>query len=203
MSAKYYLFKNPPRSGDTEEKERYHVRLTQKGTIPFRQICKEIASASTISAADSKGAITGLVDVLIRHLREGYTVEIDGLGYFKAIATSPPVENPDKVRAEHIQYGGVSFRPSMEFTDRMKNMTFVKDPAYRKYIRRTQEERLATILYYLQENPFIKSSDCIRINGCSRYAAQKDLNLLCEQGAIQSHGQRSTRFYTLTQTHTT
>ncbi|MCD8178432.1 MAG: hypothetical protein LUE98_13830 [Tannerellaceae bacterium] len=201
MSAKYYLFKNPP-NPDKPDEQTYHVRLTQRGTVSFREICEEVAFMCTISVPDCIGTIAALRHVMVRYMKRGYNVEIEEFGYFKAAIKAPIVTNPHDIQAGDIRFASVLFRPCTELKEKMKTMDFVRDPAYRHAAVRPEQQRIARILSHLSKEQFIRSSDCMRINGCTRYLAQKDLEDMCQKGLITAMGQAATRFYVLTHQNT-
>lgn len=201
MNAKYYLFKNPP-NPDKPDEYTYHVRLTQRGTIPFLQICKEVAAMCTISLPDCVGALSALSLVATRHMKSGHSIELEGFGYLKPIAKGPIVSNPKDIRAGDIRFAGVQFRPSAELREEMKFMRFERDPAYRHAAVRKPEKRIEVILNHIAQEGYIKSSDCMRINGCTHYLALKDLKHLSEKGVVTAKGRDNNRFYVLTNQNT-
>ena len=62
------------------------------------------------------GIVQAITTTLGDWLAKGYTVEIEGLGFFSTtLKCTHPVMNKKEVRAESVKMSTVKFRPSIEF----------------------------------------------------------------------------------------
>lgn len=185
MPAKYLFYKNPHSPEQKEEEEGVlHARIVEGQVLRFEKLCERIADRSSFNVGEVKGVMACLKEELIRSMKEGDSVEVDGIGLFYPTAKCPPIKNPKQIRAESIQFSKVIFRPCKELKKEMSLMRFERATDYRKNDTYTAGQRLERILRYIANHREISSSDCMGVNGCSRYQAQNDLKRLREEGRI-------------------
>lgn len=198
MPAKYQFFKNPQAPNQKEEEEGIlHARVVEGQTLRFDKLCDRIADRSTFKSGEVQGIMTLFKEELIRSLKEGDPVEIDGIGTFSATATCAPVHDPKEIRAESIHFSRIVFRACKELRQEMSLMRFEKASGFRKPDVYTPEQRRSRILRYLEKNPEISSSWCMGLNQCSRYIAQIDLKTLKEEGVLTRIGGPKVAVYVL------
>lgn len=196
MAAEYALFKNPPRKGSTEE-PLLHARIVPGRVIRLDRIAKEISSFSSFSSADIKGLLQAFSDQLVEHLEAGDEIDLEGFGHFNISLSCPKISHAREVRAEDIRFKSVNFRCSKKITSRLETMCVRRKEGTSAPPLYTPVQRKANILRHLTEEHTLMSSDCMRINACTRYMALKDLKELLEEGKINKIGKRKITIYML------
>lgn len=198
MPAKYQFFKNPQSPQQKEEDEGVlHARIVEGQTLRFEKLCELIADRSTFKVGEVQGVMTLFKEELIRSLKEGDPVEIEGVGTFYATATCAPIHDPKEIRAESIHFSRIVFRACKELKREMSLMRFERAADYRKPNVYSPEQRRLRILRYLEKNREISSAWCMGLNQCSRYVAQADLKFLKEEGALVCLGGPRVAVYVL------
>ncbi|WP_102408802.1 HU family DNA-binding protein [Parabacteroides bouchesdurhonensis] len=198
MTTRYQFFKNPPSTkSDKKDENILHARIVEGEVIRFPDLCDLIAKRSTFSSGEVMGIMSLFKEELIRSLKDGNRVEIDGIGSFSTVLHCPPIHDPKEIRAESIRFSRVVFKACKEFRVEMSTMRFERASEYRKQVACTAGQRRERILSYLQTHSEIQSAICMGLNGCSRYAAQLDLKFLKGQGAIERLGGPKVAVYVL------
>lgn len=196
MAAEYALFKNPPRQGSNEEPQ-LHARIVPGRVIRLDRIAKEISSFSSFSSADIKGLLQAFSDQLVEHLEAGDEIDLEGFGHFNISLSCPKISRPEEVRAEDIRFKSVNFRCSKKITSRLETMSVKRKEGASAPPLYTPQQRKANILRHLAAERTLMSSDCMRLNACTRYMALKDLKELLAEGKIGKIGKRKITIYIL------
>lgn len=198
MPAKYQFFKTPRPGSKSGEKSVLHARIVDGSVVHLEQLSARVAGRSTFQEGEVKGLLSVLIDEIIKAMRDGNKVVIDGFGCFYPTLSCLPVSNPDEIRAESIHFSRVAFRGCEELRQAMKGMT-VERSSYssRKATDCPVEVRCRKILDFLREQKEIQSSDCMQLNHCSRYIAQSDLKTLYKEGLIRRLGGPKVSVYVL------
>ena len=92
MAIKFDLFENPVKEGISSPK--LHAKVITKDVVTTREIREAIHKKCTASPADVAAVITALNDELYEKLSDGYTVHLDGIGYFSLSLKCAPDINP-------------------------------------------------------------------------------------------------------------
>lgn len=199
MTAKYQFYKNPPSGKEDEsEKDILHARIVNGSTVSFKSLCERIAVRSTFSEGEVAGIMSLFQEELTDALKEGDSVELEGIGSFSVTLKCPPIQNPKEIRAESIHFSRIIFKACKELRREMQLMKVEKGVDRWKKRDFTVEQRRSRILAYLAKNPNLQSSDCMGLNDCSRYMAQEDLKYLYGKGLITRLGGPRVAIYVLT-----
>lgn len=193
MGARYTLVRNPnPESSD--ETQALHARIVPYGTIGIDQLMENAQGRSTFTAADIRGALRLLSDLMAERLEEGYNVELEGIGFFSVSLASRPVMEKKEIRSESVHFKNVNFRCGKRLKDRLKNMPLVRLKEGKSNLI-PPEERQQLLMHYLEKHHYITSSTYRGLVGCTKYSALQDLNHLVDEGMLEKGGYRSTRIY--------
>lgn len=118
MALKYRLLRQVVTLGKQAGNTLQFARSLVTRKISFARFCEEVADGSTIDEADLRAALTRMVKVLRRHMEEGDSVEIEGLGTFTPTFGSDGVPLDEKFNAVvHIRKPRVAFRAKPSFAD--------------------------------------------------------------------------------------
>lgn len=174
------------------------ARVITTGTKHMDEICKFISECSTVTSADIKGVLEALSNYIGRELSYGYSVELEGLGYFSPSVKSKQTVNKKGQAAYNTHVNGVNFRCS----PRLKEMVKEHAPILvgRDNLPSAQiDGRKAKMLSYLADHPYINVSLYAGLNSCSRYLAAEDIKRFEKEGTIAGLGHRTHRIYVATE----
>lgn len=107
-------------------KERYYActRAMQKKPVDNMRIAEELAERSSLQNGDALSVLVQLSDIIAKHLREGRTVSINGLGNFYPSVTSEGVEKPEECTAEKVWIARICFKAAPAFLKKVRTTKF-------------------------------------------------------------------------------
>lgn len=193
MGANYKMMRNPP-TAENEEQPFLHPRVVSKGTIGIKELM-EGAKRSTFSAADMKGALQLLSDLMAEQLSLGYNVELEGIGFFSVALQSRAVMDKKELRSESVHFRDVNFRCSKDLKAKLKSMSLsrAKESNHEPYPQQEREHRL--MLYFEQRDPYISRRTYMGLCLCSKTCALADLQRLVKEGKLIQAGSKNTTIY--------
>lgn len=198
MGAKYAMYENPnPRKNG--EKQPLHARIVSKGTVRTQEIAEDIADVCGYSTGVTKGMLDALAHIVSRHLKRGYTVELDELGSFSISLKCRPVMDKKEIRSWSISFGNIHFRGNKRLKDRLKSIDLERAEEEASSTSFSPAQRKKRALNYLKENDYINRSLYIEMNGCSASTAAADLKELTEKGLLKKLGGGNAVLYILSE----
>lgn len=197
MAAEFSYFKNPPQPGD--KNPLMHPRVIVQGTKTTADLAFIISECSTFSSADTKGVLEALGKWVPFYLKEGYNVELEGIGLFSISVQGPLVDDPKKVMAPDVHFKDVNFRTSLQLKEKLKFIKFEHKPLSKTTFV-IPEKRKQQILTYLKNHPAMSRTTCMQLNRCSKHIAIADLNELIAGDLIEKLGDGRTVLYVLKST---
>lgn len=191
MSLKFSLYKTPVPS-NRSGKQLEHARIIHQGTINTDELCKMISETSSFSSADVKGVIEALSFWLNHYLTQGYSVEMDDLGYFSPTLKSKNTVNEKGEKKINVEIDSIGFRCAMSLKKKIRNATLEKVSQKKKEQPLKAEQRKENILSLFKSDDSINTLKCMSINHCSRYIALQDINDLVNENKLHKigHGKR-------------
>ena len=196
MGAKYAMYENPNPRKDGE-KQPLHARIVSKGTVRTEEIADDIADACGYSTAVTKGMLDALAHIISRHLRRGYTVELNELGSFSISLKCRPVMDKKEIRSWSIRFGNVHFRGNKKLKERLRTLELERADEEKSGTTFAPVQRKKRAINYLKENDYINRSLYIEMNGCSASTAATDLKELTEEGTLKKLGSGNAVLYIL------
>jgi len=102
----YYKARQQKRNGKWYPQSVLHGRA-----VTTKQLCDDIAQASTVAPADVLAVLRSLSDSMVKYLVEGRSVKLDGIGnfYLTATAKGNGVDTADEVSPQQINKVMVRF----------------------------------------------------------------------------------------------
>lgn len=186
MGAKYALYENPNPKGDGE-KQPLHARIVPKGTVRTQEIAEQIADGSGYSTATTKGMLDALAKIIARNLRQGYTVELEDLGSFSLSLKCRPVMDKKELRSWSVRFGNIHFKGSKKMKNQLRSIDLERDSEAKATLY-SPEQRKGRILLTLQEREYFTTAQYMRLNGCTRSTAARDIKEMIESGKIKKLG---------------
>lgn len=147
MPINYTVTKKVDKTG-SEVKELYYAttRAMQKKPIKSLQIANQLAERSSLQNGDALSVLTQLSDIIARHLKEGRTVCIDGLGNFYPTISSEGVEKPEECTANKVWVSRICFKAAPSFLNNVRRTNFVS-------MQLTYEKSMANKHLHKEESP--------------------------------------------------
>lgn len=107
-------------------KERYFAcsRALQKKPIDSTRIAEELAAKSSLQNGDAMSVLTQLSGIIAKHLQDGRTVSINGLGNFYPTITSEAVDKPEECTAEKVWVARICFKAAPAFLKKVRMTNF-------------------------------------------------------------------------------
>lgn len=181
---------------ESNGKKQSCARLITRGTKRTDEICSFISESSSLNSADIKGALDVLSRCIGRELSLGYSVELEGIGYFSpALRMVRSVDDQGR-NVSRVYVGGVNFRSSV-CLKKMVKISFPQKVRRNNIPSLNKEERLANMLAYLREKTYINRPVYAGLNTCSLYCAGKELKQFYTEGIIRAVGRKTHRLYVL------
>lgn len=96
--------------GALEGSKLYYPQVINLGRVSFDSLCEEVAEQSSLTSGDIKNCMDRLVNCLVRHLKEGRSVDCGDLGSFRINIRSTGAGTPETydaatmMRKPSIQY---------------------------------------------------------------------------------------------------
>lgn len=114
MSLDYRLVQKKDRSeGAAEDAKLWYPQLVGKGRVSFEAFCEDVAEESALTSADIKAAMDRIVRSLVKHLREGRTVDLGDLGTFGiSLRSSGTINKEDYDPQVNMREPGIVYWPA-------------------------------------------------------------------------------------------
>lgn len=96
--------------GALEGSKLYYPQVINQGRVSFDSLCEEVAEQSSLTSGDIKNCMDRLINCLVRHLKEGRSVDCGDLGSFRINIRSSGADTPETydaatmMRKPSIQY---------------------------------------------------------------------------------------------------
>lgn len=96
--------------GALEGSKLYYPQVINQGRVSFDSLCEEVAEQSSLTSGDIKNCMDRLINCLVRHLKEGRSVDCGDLGSFRINIRSTGADTPETydaaamMRKPSIQY---------------------------------------------------------------------------------------------------
>ena len=96
--------------GALEGSKLYYPQVINLGRVSFDSLCEEVAEQSSLTSGDIKNCMDRLINCLVRHLKEGRSVDCGDLGSFRINIRSTGADTPEAydaatmMRKPSIQY---------------------------------------------------------------------------------------------------
>jgi predicted histone-like DNA-binding protein len=109
------------------DKELYYAVPAWSGLIGTREIAQRLSERCTLTPADIRATLIGLIDVMESYLHEGYSVKLDDLGVFRLSATSKGYATPEECTPRRVRVAKLCFRADPHIKKNLKSVKFKRD----------------------------------------------------------------------------
>lgn len=122
--------------GALENAKLYYPQVINQGRVSFDSLCEEVAEQSSLTSGDIKNCMDRLINCLVRHLKEGRSVDCGDLGSFRINIRSTGAATPEAYdAATMMRQPGVQYFAGKKLRD-MKTT----DIQYERYVPPTNED---------------------------------------------------------------
>lgn len=195
MSIRYKML--PLKRNETSEIE-YYAKAVGGQTIGTKQLAREIEHATSLTTADIKAALNALSSVFKDHLKEGDSVHIEGLGYFKPSLKCTKKMTSEKASGKFIEVKTVSFRPERDMIYELRHSTIVNSGSSSHSATLTDEEVDTIVGKHFENNAYLLRSQLQSLAHLTKEMACKHLRRMTEGGLLRREGPRNAPIYILT-----
>lgn len=96
--------------GALEDAKLYYPQVINQGRVSFDSLCEEVAEQSSLTSGDIKNCMDRLINCLVRHLKEGRSVDCGDLGSFRINIRSTGADTPETYDAQTMMR-----KPSVQY----------------------------------------------------------------------------------------
>lgn len=185
MSIRYDFYRQ---DGVFKHQNKVIVRPTEGQNIKSDQLFEEIQSSTSLTTSDLLGAVTALKVALSRHLLEGNTVHLEGLGYFSLSIEGDVIEKaPDHYQLKNPKVKDVRFRPEKGFVRNLNREAHFKANQHSCRSHKVLSlETIKSAIDQLMEGGLVFTPlQFAHAVGCSRTTAYTVLPQLVAQGLLK------------------
>lgn len=183
--AKYIKQEMADMTGNGETKAYYRMKTIRN--IGMEEFITWMTRHGALSRGIAVAALTQAMETLGELLGMGYSVNIDGLGHFKATVGVKRFKEMDSIsddapkrNAQSLCINGVNFKVDKQLIRQAERYCKLE----RGYVSRlrkspyTREERLTRALQFIDEHGFMRINDYVSLTGLSRTSACTELQEL-------------------------
>lgn len=106
--------------------KKYYASAVTTGNLDIEELTEQIERISTVSGADIRAVLYGIVDVVPKLLANGNIVQIGDLGSFRVSVSSEASDTAEEVTAAKIKKSKILFRPGKKFSAMLKTLEYKK-----------------------------------------------------------------------------
>ncbi|MDH6312900.1 putative histone-like DNA-binding protein [Parabacteroides sp. PFB2-10] len=194
MKVKVGIYQTPQPKG-RESEQLLHARVSSKGTRRIDEICERLYELG-LNSAQIKGILDGLARYIGESLRDGYHIEVEGIGTFSMSVKTLQEEEETGDKSVTIQPAGVNFKCSKKLQTMVNQAELIVEKPSDKAILplAKRKKRLAS---YLEKKKYINQREYAGLLDLTIYQARKDLMEFVEEGFILQTGGKTRKIYIL------
>lgn len=186
--------------------------ISSTSIVKMNELARKAGKTASLSEVTIESAISAVKKVLVELLSNGHSVELEGIGILtpslqmkKDKQVKEQTEDGKTVtrNAQNIEFGTVKYRPSK---DLIKECRLKCVPFHDLHVGNQKpmdtplslEERKVKLQEYLEEHPFIRIKDYMKLTCLRHTTANKELKSFCagKEGILIMEGAGSHKYFT-------
>ena len=185
MEIEYDLYENPGKDGDGSQ--RLHAKVVTKNVVTTKNLRENITRKCTATPADVAAVLTAISDELYDALSNGYSVHIDGLGYFSLSLSCNSEIGSGNMDNVDVWVRGIKFVPEKVFVEKFEtaNLVRVKDES-RHSEKITDEEVMKRLETYFAKNQYMQRTDFEELTGFNLSKSSRYIKRLVDDGVLKN-----------------
>ena len=185
MEIEYNLYENPGKEvGDSQVVQ---ARGVTKDFVKTKTLGENIPRKWPAPPADVAAVLTAISDELYDALSNGYSVHIDGLGYFSlSLSCNSEAGSRNKDNVD-VWVRGIKFVPEKVFVEKFEtaNLVRVKDES-RHSEKITDEEVMKRLETYFAKNQYMQRTDFEELTGFNLSKSSRYIKRLVDDGVLKN-----------------
>ena len=185
MEIEYDLYENPGK--EVGDSPRLHAKVVTKNVVTTKNLRENITRKCTATPADVAAVLTAISDELYDALSNGYSVHIDGLGYFSLSLSCNSEVGSGNMDNVDVWVRGIKFVPEKVFVEKFEtaNLVRVKDES-RHSEKITDEEVMKRLETYFAKNQYMQRTDFEELTGFNLSKSSRYIKRLVDDGVLKN-----------------
>ena len=126
--AHFYVVRQKLDKTGAEDKVRYYGVPVTRGRVSTKKLADLVADRCSLGRGDVFASVCEIGGMILELLKDGHSVELDGLGDFYLSAGSEGFEDPKKCTPHRVKARRVCFRMAPCVRKSMKFVKFERNP---------------------------------------------------------------------------
>lgn len=124
-----------------DEPAKWYVYAKTRGTIDEQEIARQVAEGTTLHAKEAEMAISQLKKVILRNIKEGYTVMLGDWGRLYPSVSSLPSDSAQEVTRRNVKHIRLNLRlnENVESELQKAKTIFIEDLIAKEKDKETKE----------------------------------------------------------------
>lgn len=110
----------------SDQKPKYYPRICNTKKITLEKMCKDISKNSSLNELTIKHVLLALEYQIADYLKEGYSVNLPGIGIIYPSISGEPSDSPENVTPDKIKKANINFRPAKGLKQAIRQVRFKK-----------------------------------------------------------------------------
>lgn len=185
MEIEYDLYENPGK--EVGDSPRLHAKVVTKNVVTTKNLRENITRKCTATPADVAAVLTAISDELYDALSNGYSVHIDGLGYFSLSLSCNSEVGSGNMDNVDVWVRGIKFVPEKVFVEKFEtaNLVRVKDES-RHSEKITDEEVMKRLETYFAKKQYMQRTDFEELTGFNLSKSSRYIKRLVDDGVLKN-----------------
>lgn len=185
MEIEYDLYENPGKDGT--DSQRLHAKVVSKNVVTTKNLRENITRKCTATPADVAAVLTAISDELYDALSDGYSVHIDGLGYFSLSLSCNSEAGSRNMDNVDVWVRGIKFVPEKVFVEKFgtANLVRVKDES-RHSEKMSDDEVMKRLETYFAKSQYMQRSDFEELTGFNLSKSSRYIKRLVDDGVLKN-----------------
>lgn len=185
MEIEYDLYENPGKDGTGSQ--RLHAKVVTKNVVTTKNLRENITRKCTATPADVAAVLTAISDELYDALSDGYSVHIDGLGYFSLSLSCNSEAGSRNMDNVDVWVRGIKFVPEKVFVEKFEtaNLVRVKDES-RHSEKMSDDEVMKRLETYFAKSQYMQRSDFEELTGFNLSKSSRYIKRLVGDGVLKN-----------------
>lgn len=194
MAVKFDLYESP--RTDENSTPLPHPKVIQRDVINTKNLCEQIHRQSTLTPADVAAVFTSLSSEMADAFKDGYSVHISGIGFFKLILKCNAEANPGNITSNDISIKSIKFTPDKEMMEKLAKIKFERDSDESHHSEKLDDSAIKDKLSkFFRKNAYLRRRDFEKLTGFNQSKAIRYIRTLAEEKVIKNIGTKYQPLY--------
>ena len=127
MSIKYNIIQRGEPGVPGGGTKKFYLTAKRDRLVDLDELTDEVTALSTVNGADVSAVLYGLVEIVIKMIKQGHTVELGKLGFLRASISSSGSDTEEEASPANITGRRVIYRPGGKIKEMLNNLKFTKE----------------------------------------------------------------------------